>query len=176
MDKIRLAHWAKLHGICDPGMQKILEAKDIQGLIDYYLEGIDFCLRNNFPTVDFMKENAGVLLESNGIYTDGKIDLTNPLKVVLLDRVSANIKVDDYKVSDIYVKHECDLQILVKDNAFASIEAYDNCTVNITLEGDARAYLAVYDNAFYFINESENSHIKINRKGSSSWLKGGNNE
>lgn len=46
-------------------------------------QGTEFCTKNNFPSMEQLREFRGEKAESMGIYIDTDVELTNPVKVFL---------------------------------------------------------------------------------------------
>ncbi|WP_293666362.1 hypothetical protein [uncultured Parabacteroides sp.] len=46
-------------------------------------QGTEFCTKNNFPSMEQLREFKGKKAESMGIYIDTDVELTNPVKVFL---------------------------------------------------------------------------------------------
>ena len=46
-------------------------------------QGTEFCTKNNFPSMEQLREFRGKKAESMGIYIDTDVELTNPVKVFL---------------------------------------------------------------------------------------------
>ena len=60
------------------------------------IQGMEFCIKHNFPTLKMLKSVDKDIAMGFGIYVNaGKIKLHNPENVVLVGRTSANITYDD---------------------------------------------------------------------------------
>jgi len=79
-----LAKQAKRLNICQEWYDKLKMITDMNGLADMYLNGIDFCLANDFPSIEFIRSNFKGKMEQFGVFLDDSINLTNPMKCVAL--------------------------------------------------------------------------------------------
>lgn len=114
-------------------------------LVDKYIDGLDFCIEHNYPSNEYIKQNFGEVAEKKGVFVDKKsIDLDNPTIVVMNGCCSGAIKVDEFNVSRINVRHESMIDINVYDHAKVSIFLYDNATINISNNGYGKVYVYQY--------------------------------
>lgn len=160
----QLAEMAKSHSICDPGLQRILSSNDKESLLEYYLEGIDFCLEHNFPSKDYLKANGDDLLARYGIFIDEAVQLTNQSICVLLGTCRASIELTEYSVSRMYIKHESEAVISLTGNSFAIIDIFDGSKLNIDASGNSKAVVNVYGDAVAAIRFKENAQVREIRK------------
>lgn len=74
--------------------------EDFEALVRLFLspQGIEFCMKNHFPSLATLRYFKRFDLESRGIYIDaGTITLHNPDRVYLAGRTSATINCDSLK-------------------------------------------------------------------------------
>ena len=57
----QLARDAKKKGICEEWYDRLIDTKEKDKLIKMYLEGIDFCLSNEYPSNEFIRRHFGSL-------------------------------------------------------------------------------------------------------------------
>lgn len=110
-------------------------------LVDKYVRGIDFCIKHNYPSCDYMKKNFDGVMQKHGVFVDEGVDLKNPSMVIANGRTSGKIVYDAYSVGTLYVRHESELTIEASDNAFVTIETYDNCTVSVLQRSKAKVFV-----------------------------------
>lgn len=66
---------ARQCGICKDGYDIMRNCKDVDGLLKYYVETIDWSLENGFPTLEQIREMFDTSeLERHGVYTDKWFD------------------------------------------------------------------------------------------------------
>lgn len=95
-------------------------------LIQKYIEGIDFCIENNFPDNKFIKKHFDGIMQEYGIFVDEKIELHNMPHVILNGRCRGTLHYDGYRFGKIYVRGGSKVNIEVIDKAIINVEIYDN--------------------------------------------------
>ena len=161
-----LAKNAKKKGICKEWHGRILNSRTNDALIGLYLDGIDFCLANDYPAVDFIEANfSRQKLEANGIYVNGRINAENVAKIVCLGDTRGNIKVDDYNTAEIYVKHDSEIGIVARGNAFVMVDVFDNAKVMVSAGDNAKVCVNRYGNAVVHpVEDGSGCRIKVINK------------
>ena len=77
-------------------------------------QGTEFCTKNNFPSMEQLREFRGKKAESMGIYIETDVKLTNPVKVILMHGAEAEIHASNYAV--VFVKNAGGKVITHKDH------------------------------------------------------------
>lgn len=139
-----LAKQAKVKGICAPWHAQLLTLDDKDAMLDMYLKGIDFCLANDFPSNDFIRENFKGSMEHKGIFLDETINVANMPKCVCLGTTTGRIIVNVYEVCEIFAKHDAALNVVARDNAFVMIDVFDDAVVNIHASDRAKVCVNHY--------------------------------
>lgn len=91
---------AQLLGACD----LFKGTEDLAGLVKLFKspQGVEFCLKNNFPNLATLRLFKQYGLERYEVYIDaGNIQLNNPTNVILVGRTIANINCDTNKAHSI---------------------------------------------------------------------------
>lgn len=79
-------------------------------------QGIEFCTKNNFPSLSRMREFRGEMAQQHGIYIDTDVELTNHPKLVLAGNTHAVLHYDDTtKRHQVVLMHGATAQITVSD-------------------------------------------------------------
>ena len=73
----QLAHDAKKKGICEEWFARLMETEDKGKLVNMYLEGIDFCLSNEYPSNEFIRRHFVGTCEAYGVFLDRAITAGN---------------------------------------------------------------------------------------------------
>ncbi|MDM8174798.1 hypothetical protein QT327_10595 [Olivibacter sp. 47] len=165
METKKLALIAKENGICSTGLKRILSSKTKEELIQYYIEGLDFCLEHDFPSKDYLRLNGGTLLAKYGIHVDEKRTLINRARSILLGTCDASISHDGFSVSDIFIKHESNAKVFCSADSFVRIDCFDTVNVRIHASGNAKIVVNVYGSAKVAYEKKEKAQIKIINKG-----------
>ena len=151
-------------GACSPGMGDLLNAGDNKpALVQLYLKKLEFCLENDFPSNDFMREHGKGIMESFGIFLDDRINLTNYRKCVALGKTTGNVIVTSYGVSPVYAKHTSDLVIEASDNAFVMVYVYDDAKVTVNAHDRAKVHVNRYGGKIATANDGQ-AVIKVAEK------------
>lgn len=130
---------------------------DLGGLCDMFISGQDFCIKHDYPSCEYIKENFGKVAEDHGIFVDTEIDLTNPDTAILMGSTKGNITLSDFVSRDIYVRHNSEVAITVKDSAKAFIRVFNNARVTVDNQSNGKVFVYKYTDGFIgkiFTNEN----------------------
>lgn len=134
MEAIKIYNQAQKLGVC-----RMLTGKESPRELMRLLltpQGIEFCTKNQFPSLDVFRDYSCPMAERYGIYVDQTIELINPLKVVLVGpQTHATLTYDDPTQ-----RHE----VILMHGATAKIEAHAWAVVFVTGQG---AQCTTTDNA-----------------------------
>jgi hypothetical protein len=150
--------------ICKPWAEKISKAKDADELMQMYVDGIDFCLSNNFPSNEDLKTLAGDIINQYGIYIDQQFKLLDRPFIVALANTIGDSHYSGYSVSRLFAKHQSTVRVTARDNAFLLIDCFDNSFIDITASGNANIAVHVYGKATVVHTQTGNAMVKIVNK------------
>jgi len=159
-----LAKEAKRKGICESWYKELKTLDDKRAMVRMYLEGIDFCLANDFPNNDYIRANFKGMMEDLGIFLDDTIDLVNAEKCIALGATKGRVEINGFGVSEVFVKNESDLNIIAKDNAFVMVDVFDNAVVMIHAQDNAKMCINKYGNATIHSTKTGSAMVKIIEK------------
>lgn len=135
-------------GLCQAYRMKIRESNSIEGLVKLFIKGIDFCVINDYPTLDFMRDNFRGKSEPYGAHVDDEVDEANLPHCVLNGQCKAFLRYDGYSVSRVYARHDTQAAVNVADHAFVTVDAFDHSHLAIAVAGnDAKVLVNVYGDA-----------------------------
>ena len=148
-------------GLCSQYQGLIDRSQSIEALVRLFIRGIDFCIKHDYPTLEFMRENFKGKSEPYGGYVDDEITgLRNAPDVVLNGNCKALLEYDEYSVSRLYVRHGSQAAINVSDHAMLTIDAFDNSHLVVAVAGgNAQVLVNKYGDAQV---ECIGSGIKVN--------------
>lgn len=116
--------------LCKEWTQEWQDDSDIDVLLDKYIRGFDFCVKNDYPPLDFCRRNFldGDLLRHN-IYLDKKVkkEILHSGYYVFLGDSEGDVLVNGYVAVTIYCRH--------------------NCRINVHAVGGARVFVTYYDDS-----------------------------
>ena len=161
-----LAKDAAKKGICKPWHDELRNfGNDIDKILEMYLKGIDFCLESDFPDKDFIAKHFKGKMETSGVFLDDAIDIWDAKKVVALGTTSGNVHTTRYGVSEVFVTHDADLDILPKENSFVVVDVWGNATVRVRSYHRARVCVNIYSsNAKVEYSQNDESLVKVRYK------------
>jgi hypothetical protein len=100
------------------------------GLIDKYIRGITWCMKNEFPLLSNMKKYDDALLR-NGVYNQKTADIKCDRDMYVFNSSDVDFTISGYSVCRIYVGRGSNVTVNVKDNAILYVDNYDsNVIVN----------------------------------------------
>lgn len=113
-------------------------------LVEMYIEGIDFCILNNYPSNDYIEDIFGKVAENHGVFTNTTIDVTNPDVAILNGKTKGYIKLTGYASRDIYARHNSVVTIEITDQARAFIRVFDNASVKVINSTNNKIFVYKY--------------------------------
>lgn len=156
-----LSKLASKHGICEEWYNQLVFMTDKDALIDMYLKGIDFCIKHDYPSNEFIRKNFKGSMEHKGIFLDDKFSISNYSRVVLLGKSSGDITCTDYHVAWVFCKHESRLNVVATNHAIVRIDAFDNSVINLNCSGLAKVTVYLYGGAKINYSSSPNAQVKV---------------
>lgn len=124
-------------GLCRLWQMKLRKGLDTKTLVKLYIRGIDFCICEDFPTLDFLREHFKGNSEPYGVYIDEDMPtLTNKPDLVLNGACRGMLEYDGYSVSRLYVRHTSEIAVNVSDHAILTIDIFDHAKVHLSVVGD----------------------------------------
>ncbi len=114
---------------------------DKDELVSKYVRGIDFCIHNDFPSIDYMENNFRGVMEKHGVFVNNIVNLVNRSFVVLNGECEGEIIYNEYNVGRIYVRHNSTVKIKVSGCSKVFISTFDNCEVIIECNENAKCYV-----------------------------------
>lgn len=133
-------------GLCRQWQGKLREGLSTEQLAKLYIKGIDFCISEDYPTLDFLREHFKGKCEPFGVYVDNEIPPTaNKPQMVLNGACKGMLEYDGYTVASLYVRHDSEVAVIVSDRAIVTIDLFDNAKLHISVVGDeAKVNINVY--------------------------------
>lgn len=136
-------------GLCRLWRGKLRSGVSMEDLIKLYIKGIDFCISEDYPTLDFIRSNFKGKCEPYGAFVDDEIsERRNAPDTVLNGVCKAMLEYDGYSVSRAFIRHDCQVAINASDYAIVTIDAFDNASLVVATAGqDAQVFVNLYGNA-----------------------------
>lgn len=133
-------------GLCRLWQMKLRGNLDTVALVKLYIKGIDFCICEDYPTLDFLRTHFNGNSEPYGVYIDEDMPtLANKPDLVLNGACRGMLEYGEYSVSRLYVRHTSEIAVNVSDHAILTIDLFDNSKLHLSVVGDdASVILNVY--------------------------------
>ena len=161
----QLAKEAQKKGICEDWHNKLTTLDDKHSMLKMYLQGIDFCLANDFPDNTCIRKHFKGMMEEHGIFLDDDATIKNVSKCVALGSTKIDAQITGYNVSEFFLKHDADVTLTVKNSAFVMIDLFDNARISVKAYDNAKLSINRYKGAGRIVPENnDNSVIKIRNK------------
>ena len=146
-------------GICEAWQNKFTDNMSIEELVRMYIKGIDFCISEDYPTLDFMRSEFKGICKPYGVFIDETVLETNKPDIVLNGACKASLWYWDYSVSRLYVRHDSVADINVLNNALVTIDVFDNAVLNIIAVNDCKLVITLYGKSKVNISKSDNVKV-----------------
>lgn len=135
-------------GLCHDYQTKLSACTSVSELVGLFIKGIDFCINQDFPTLDFMRERFKGKCEPYGAFVDDHVEETDLTHAVLNGACTAGLRYDGYKVARVYVRHTSLCAVGVSGHAIVTIDAFDQSHVHVAVAGsNAKVFVNVYGKA-----------------------------
>jgi hypothetical protein len=136
-------------GLCRLWRGKLRSGMSIEGMVRLFIKGIDFCISENYPTIEFMRANFKGKCEQYGAFVDDEIESRkNAPDTVLNGDCKAMLEYDGFTVSRIFIRHNSQAAVIASDNAMVTIDAFDSANLVVATAGNnAQIYVNLYSNA-----------------------------
>ena len=160
----QLARDAKKKGICQQWHDELQKMTSKEEMLDMYVKGIDFCLSNDYPTNDFIREHfKGQGMEEHGIHLDEEINIVCQPKCICLGKTKGVVTTSKYEVCEVFAKHESELNVIAHDNAFVAVDVFDNAVVHVYAYENSKVCVNKYG-GYVKCSSVDNARIKFREK------------
>ena len=107
---------------------------NIDGLLDKYIKGIDFCIKNDYPPLDFCRENFEKEdLHRHNIYLDEYVEIADASSGVwvFVGDCEGEITFRDFSVGTIYLRHGSKIKVRTLGMSKVFVSLYDESEVEV---------------------------------------------
>lgn len=101
------------------------EAKTVKEIVDelFTPQGIEFCLKLRFPTLDVFRQFDKEEVKQYGVYIDcGDIELSDPQRAFLVGNTKATVKCTKTQSNSIYLMHGASVSVVASGFAIVRVE------------------------------------------------------
>lgn len=133
-------------GLCRQYQMKLKPGMPVGDMVKLFIHGIDFCVKNDYPTLEFMREHFKGESEPYGAFIDDVVTgLKNAPDTVLNGECKAMLEYNGYSVSRVYIRHQSKVSVSVSGNAIVTIDVFDNSYLAVAVAGtDAKVIVNQY--------------------------------
>lgn len=128
-------------GLCGKWQEKWTKDTDVDGMLRMFVDGQDFCIKHDWPSVAVLKRYGGERLRAHGIYADEEFEARNVRTVIAVGGCKGTVTADGRNVATVYARHSSRLRISVKGSARVFVETYDEAYVEVEKEDDAKVFV-----------------------------------
>ena len=133
--------------LCDEWYGQWKDVTDVDTLLDKYVKGLDFCIENDYPSLEFIRANFNKEdLHRHNIYIDEAVDIVaDNGTYVFLGNCTGYMQASGFVVASLYIRHNSSIDLIALDfsKIFASI--YDKGELKYTQQESAA--VKVYEKA-----------------------------
>jgi len=149
-------------GICAEWHKRMAETTDFGEFMNMYYKGIDFCIKNKFPTLEYIRKNLKGKTESYGGFIDEEMRVESLKYSVARGTTRGTAVYKNFDVCRIFLFEDSEVEVHVSGNAFVMVDLYDNAKVSIIATDEGKATVMQHGGEVNIIND--NGKIKILKK------------
>ena len=119
--------------LCKEWTEAWEDDSDIDTLLEKYIKGFDFAVKNDFPPLDFSRKNFNKDdLHRHNIYIDDEVNINNAESgyYVFLGNSRVILRVDGLKAVTVYVRHDSEVNVHATGGARVFVTYYDKSSGN----------------------------------------------
>lgn len=132
-------------GLCNQWQGLWAKDWDDRKMIERYKEGIDFCLANDFPSVDYIKSHFSKEdLRNGGLFMDDKHSVLNEKMIVIRGCSDITARYNGNTVAEVYITDESKLRMYAKNHCHVILHILNNAQVDISQEDDATVLAIIH--------------------------------
>lgn len=124
-------------GLC----QEWQDSWEETGLIDKYIKGITWCMKNEFPSLKELKKHDNALIR-NGVYNEKKLSIVCERDMYVFNASKVDFEISGYDVCRIYIGRGTKINLKVRDNAILYVDNYDS---EVSISRDDSALCVVWN-------------------------------
>lgn len=115
-------------GLCNEWYSEWEDDTPIDTLLDKYVNGLDFCIENDYPSLDFIREHFDMEdLHRHHIYLDEDVDISDAGHGtwIFLGHCTGSISFKHFAAASVYVRHTSVLDVHSTDYTVVYVSAYE---------------------------------------------------
>ena len=115
--------------LCEKWTEEWKDDADIDELLDKFIRGFDFCVKNDYPPLDFCRRNFKKEdLHRHNIFIDEEVQVADAENgyYVFLGECRGTVWVNGLKAVTIFVRHGSRIDVCAYDGARVQVRYYDH--------------------------------------------------
>jgi hypothetical protein len=146
-------------GLCSK-WQGDWNGESVESLCSMYKRGIQFCIENDYPSVEFMVDKFRGKTEKHGLYISERFSIKAEQDVYILNgNCNGKVENNGWGVTKIYVRHNSVLNLVVRGNSMTYIDMYDNTSLDLTILDKAQVTINKYGGIIH--GDTDKAKIKL---------------
>lgn len=144
MDRLNreLKGGAVMRGLCAQWTGRWNRDLSKDELMDMYVEGIDFCIERDWPSVEYMTRNFSRSERNrHGIFVNEKVGHVGTKAYVLNGYCDGSVMFGVGEAVSMYVRHNSKIEIQATNNARVFVSVYDNAEVAASADMGAKVFI-----------------------------------
>lgn len=126
-------------GLCQDWQNQWKQDWSQKKMINKFYEGIDFCLKNNFPSDDFIRSYfPPKILHDNGVYINDAYSGLNHTCSIIKKNSVITLRYNASNVGTVYVTDSSKLNLTAKNRSYIIVHALDDAIVTAQAFDDAK--------------------------------------
>ena len=119
--------------LCDEWYNEWKDNTSIDELLEKYIKGFDFAVKNDYPSLEFCRKMFDKNdLHRHNIYLDENVNIedANNGYYVFIGNSKGDIIIDGFKAVTIYVRHDSNINVRAFNGAIVTVFYYDSSSGN----------------------------------------------
>lgn len=115
--------------LCKQWTEEWEDDSNIDVLIDKYIRGFDFVVKNNYPSLDFIRKNINIEdMHRHNIYIDESVIINEAQNgyYIFLGSCKATLVAEGFKAITVYCRHDSEVNVRAFDGARVFVTYYDH--------------------------------------------------
>lgn len=164
MDNIELSKTlresARHHGLCNEWYDEWSDSCSPSELVAKMFKGLDFCLKNHWPSNDFIKERFNIyFLRKVNVFVDDKYSNVNPEQCLILGSSEITTRFNGTSIGNIHVRDDSCLKLTARNRSFVIIHLYEKASITAKQFDIAHVVIIKHSNDT-IVNVDQNIRIK----------------
>ncbi len=113
-------------------------------MAEKFIDGLDFCIAHNWPTVETIKNEFGDIMHEYGVYADETVHTTGDGTIVINGHCDGSVTFDGMSVGNLYVRHTSEIRVNVCGYSYVHISVYDDASVEVVCDATAKCFVYHY--------------------------------